>query len=295
MKADQTGKRVALVTGASSGMGRDLALRLLRSGWTVYGLARRVERMQEITAAGGVALGVDLTDDASMVAAVEQVVAERGRIDLLVNSAGYGQMGALEDVPTDVGRRQMDVNLYGVSRMVQLCLPHMRAQKSGRIINVSSIGGKASFPLGGWYHASKFALEGYSDALRMEVKPFGVDVIVVEPGGTESEWFPIATAEAKRYSGEGAYRDMVSAMVDSPNWNQKQPPVSTVTDGIMKAINAKRPKARYVPGRSAKMIVTLRWLLSDRLYDRVIMSQYTSRPSAAKTPPHNRSRAKTSA
>ena len=176
---------VALITGASSGMGKDFALRLLSEGYVVYGAARRVERMREIETGGGVALTVDVTDDASLTAAVDRIIREQGRIDVLINSAGYGQMGALEDVPMDEARRQMEVNLIGVARLTQLCLPHMRARKSGRIINISSIGGKIATPLGGWYHASKFALEGYSDALRMEVRPFGIDVIVIE-GGTSA-------------------------------------------------------------------------------------------------------------
>lgn len=265
---------VALITGASSGMGKDLALHLLKDGYAVYGMARRVDRMKELEAAGGVALAVDVTDDASMVAAVEQVKREQGRIDVLVNSAGYGQMGALEDVTMELARRQMEVNLFGIGRMVQLCLPTMRAQGAGRIVNVSSIGGKAAFPLGGWYHASKFALEGYSDSLRMELRGLGIDVIVIEPGGTESEWIGLANAEVERISGNGAYRDLVSASLKSTAWTRRMPPASDVTKAILKAISARRPKSRYQPTRDAKVTVALRRLVSDRLYDRLIMTQY---------------------
>lgn len=267
-------KPVALITGASSGIGKDFALRLLAEGYTVYGAARRVERMQDIEAAGGVALAVDVTDDATMVAAVDRIVQEQDRIDVLINNAGYGQMGALEDVPIDVARRQIEVNLIGVGRLTQLCLPHMRARKFGKIINVSSIGGKCAFPMAGWYHASKFALEGYSDSLRMEVRPFGIEVIVIEPGGTESEWASIATQEAERHSAKGAYASLVAAMENSPAWKRKMPPARTITDLVIKALKAGKPRTRYHGGAGAGAILFLRHLLSDRMYDRLVMSQY---------------------
>jgi NAD(P)-dependent dehydrogenase (short-subunit alcohol dehydrogenase family) len=195
-------KPVALITGASSGMGKDFALRLIAEGYVVYGAARRVERMDDIVAAGGTALAMDVTDDA-MVAAVDQVIREQGQIDVLINNAGYGQLGALEDVPIEEGRRQMEVNLIGAARLTQLCLSHMRARRSGKIFNISSIDGKFAIPLGGWYHASKFALEGFSDALRNEVCPIGIDVIVIEPGGIETAWSAIATKVVERYSAKG--------------------------------------------------------------------------------------------
>lgn len=267
-------KPVVLITGASSGMGKDFALRLLAEGYTVYGAARRIERMQEIEAAGGIALAMDVTEDASMVVAVEQIVREQGRIDVLVNSAGYGQMGALEDVPVEAARRQIEVNLIGLARLTQLCLPHMRAQKFGKIINISSIGGKCAFPLAGWYHASKFALEGYSDALRMEVRPFGIDVIVIEPGGTESEWFPVAIAELERYSAKGAYARLVQAMQNSPSWKRKMPPAAVITNLLLKALKAKTPRTRYHGASGSGVILFLRYILSDRWYDRLIMSQF---------------------
>src|ERR1700753_1767331 len=207
---DIRNKPVALVTGASAGMGKDFALRLIQEGYVVYGAARRVDRMREIETAGGTALAMDVTDDAATVAGVERIIREQGRIDVLINNAGYGQFGALEDVPMDQSRRQLETNLIGPARLIQLCLPHMRAQRYGRIFNISSIGGKLATPLGGWYHASKFALEGYSDALRNEVSRFGIDVLVSRPGGIETEWSGIAGDEAERYSGQGAYADLVA-------------------------------------------------------------------------------------
>jgi len=252
-------------------MGKDIALRLVSAGYVVYGAARRVERMKDIEAAGGTALSVDVSDDATMAAAVDRIVAERGRIDVLINNAGYGQFGALEDVPIDVGRRQMEVNLIGAARMTQLCLPHMRARKSGNIVNISSTGGKVASPLGGWYHASKFALEGYSDTLRNEVRPFGIDVVVIEPGGIETEWGGIAAEEAERYSGKGAYADLVVKMQRVMTGLGKMPSPRVVSDLIVQALEAKRPRTRYHAGRLAGPILFMRRWLSDRALDRLIM------------------------
>lgn len=264
-------KPVALITGASSGMGRDFALRLLAEGYAVYGAARRVERMAEIEAAGGVALAMDVTDDAAMTAAVERIMREQGRIDVLINNAGYGQYGALEDVPVEAGRRQMEVNLIGAARLTQLCLPHMRARRSGKIFNISSIGGKLALPLGGWYHASKFALEGFSDALRNEVRRFGIDVIVIEPGGIETEWGGIAATEAERYSGAGAYAPLVALFRKAVAGDRKMPPPGVVTDLIVRALKAKRPRTRYHAGLMATPMLFLRRHLSDRIFDRMLM------------------------
>jgi NAD(P)-dependent dehydrogenase (short-subunit alcohol dehydrogenase family) len=267
-------KPVALITGASSGMGKDFALRLLSEGYIVYGAARRIERMQDIETAGGVALAMDVTDDATMTAGVDRIIREQGRIDVLINSAGYGQMGALEDVPIDVARRQMEVNLIGVGRLTQLCLPHMRTRKFGKIINISSIGGKCAFPMSGWYHASKFALEGYSDSLRMEVRPFGIDVVVIEPGGTDSEWFPVAIAELERYSAKNAYAGLVTAIRTSPAWRRKMPMPKVITELVIKALRARTPRPRYHGASGSGIILFLRHILSDRMYDRLIMTQY---------------------
>ena len=185
------------MTGASSGIGKDFAHRLINEGYLVYGAARRTDRMGGIKAAGGHVIALDVTDDTSILACVTQILSEQQRIDVLINNAGYGQYGALEDVPIDEGRRQMETNLLGPARLTQLILPHMRERSFGKIINISSIGGKCSSPLGGWYHASKFALEGYSDALRNEVRPFGIDVVVIEPGGVVSEWSAVAAKNAE--------------------------------------------------------------------------------------------------
>lgn len=255
-------------------MGKDFALRLIAEGYVVYGAARRTERMGDIASAGGKVIALDVTDDASMVRCVDQIIAEQGRIDVLINNAGYGQFGALEDVPMSEGRRQMEINLIGPARLIQLCLPHMRARKFGRIFNVSSIGGKIATPLGGWYHASKHALEGYSDSLRMEVRRFGIDVIVIEPGAIESEWSGIAADEASRYSGQGAYAGLVGKFRKFQSRERKSPPPRVISDLIVKALKAKRPATRYHGGGLAGTLLFLRRHLSDRGFDRVIMSPF---------------------
>src|SRR5512139_3357829 len=188
----QTPPRVALVTGGSSGIGECTVRELLDAGFTVYAVARRVERMQPLADAGAHVFAMDVTDDASMVSGVQRIIGEQGRIDVLVNNAGYGSYGAVEDVPIDEARRQFEVNVFGLARLTQLVTPHMREQGSGRIINISSIGGKFYEPFGAWYHATKFAVEGFSDSLRLELKPFGVDVVIIEPGPIITEWNEIA-------------------------------------------------------------------------------------------------------
>jgi NAD(P)-dependent dehydrogenase (short-subunit alcohol dehydrogenase family) len=255
-------------------MGHDFALRLLAEGYIVYAAARRVERMQDIADRGGHILSMDVTDDASISAGVEQMLAESGRIDVLVNAAGYGQYGAIEDVPLDLGRRQFEVNLFGLARVTQLCLPHMRDRSFGRIVNISSIGGRITTPLGGWYHASKFALEGWSDTLRNEVRAFGIEVIVIEPGGVESEWNDIATKEAQRISGNGPYRALVESFVRVRSKMRQAPPPSVISDLLIEAVKSKRPQTRYVGGQMAKPLLFLRRWLPDRTFDRVIMSAF---------------------
>ncbi len=185
-------ERVALVTGASSGIGDATARRLAQSGYTVYAAARRAGRMDALQEQGIRTAALDVTDDASMVALTGKIIAETGRIDVLVNNAGYGSYGALEDVPIAEARRQFDVNIFGMARLTQLVLPHMRGQRDGYIVNISSVGGEMWEPLGSWYHATKFAVEGLSDSLRAEVSCFGIKVVVIEPGAIRTEWAAIA-------------------------------------------------------------------------------------------------------
>lgn len=265
--------KVALVTGASSGIGEATALRLLRDGYQVYAAARRVERMKPLETAGARLIPLDLTDDASIIAAIEQIRSEAGRLDALINNAGYGSYGALEDVPLAEGRRQFEVNVFGLARLIQLSTPLMRAQRSGRIVNITSIGGKMHEPLGSWYHATKFAVEGLSDCLRMELQPFGIEVIVVEPGAIKTEWGGIARQSLLEYSGHSAYAEQAHShakMLASGDTSNLASPPSVVADTISQALRAHRPKTRYATGGGARSILFLRRWLSDRTFDRVM-------------------------
>jgi NAD(P)-dependent dehydrogenase (short-subunit alcohol dehydrogenase family) len=263
--------KVILVTGASSGIGEATVLRLLKDGATVYAAARRVERMQALQQAGAHIVSLDVTDDASMVATVERIKRDSGKLDGLVNNAGYGSYGSLEDVPLDEGRRQFEVNVFGLARLIQLCLPMMRAQRSGTIVNITSIGGKMHEPLGSWYHATKFAVEGMSDCLRMELAPFGINVVIVEPGAIKTEWTEIARQSLLKYSGDTAYAPYAKshasmfAAVDKEG-GMASPP-SVVANTIAKAFNATRPRTRYETGSGARALLLLRRLLSDRSFD----------------------------
>jgi short-subunit dehydrogenase len=269
--------RVALITGASSGIGEATAVELVRRGFTVYGAARRVDRMSALAARGVHVIEMDVTDDASMTSGVERVLAEQGRIDVLVNNAGYGSYGALEDVPLDEARRQFEVNVFGLARLTQLVLPQMRARHSGRIVNVSSIGGKMYEPLGAWYHATKFAVEGLSDSLRVELAPHGVHVIVIEPGAIRTEWGGISAQSALARSGDTAYATQAQQLAkvydvaDRPGVGA-DPRVVAVAIG--KAVTARRPHTRYAVPLPAKAILLARRLLSDRAFDAVIARAY---------------------
>ena len=262
--------RVALVTGASSGIGEATTRQLLAAGWRVYAGARRVDRMQPLASAGARLLALDVSDDVSMQQAIDTIRSETGRLDALVNNAGYGSYGALEDVPLDEGRRQFEVNVFGLARLTQLALPMMRAQRSGRIVNITSIGGKVGEPFGSWYHATKFAVEGLSDSLRMELHPFGIDVVIIEPGAIRTEWNGIARDGLIRHSGDSAYRDGARQhvkMLASADQGSLPSPPEVVARTIVRAVQAVRPKTRYATGGGAQMVLFLRRLLSDRAFD----------------------------
>lgn len=237
--------KTALVTGASSGIGEATALELQELGYTVYGAARRTDRLAELAERGIRPLAMDVTDEDSLQAGVKQIVAETGRIDVLANIAGYGSYGALEDVPLDEARRQFEVNVFGAIRLTQLVLPHMRTQRAGTVVNVTSMGGKIYTPLGGWYHGSKFALEALSDCLRLEAKPFGIDVVVIEPGGIATEWGAIAADKLEESSSSGACapqaRAVASSLRSEANAKRTPRPASSPTP-------SERPSPPAAPG-----------------------------------------------
>ena len=265
--------KVAIVTGASAGIGEATAALLLAEGYRVYAGARRVERMQPLAEAGAVTRSLDVTDDASMTAFVDEVLAAEGRIDVLVNNAGYGSYGALEDVAIDEARRQFEVNVFGLARMTQLVLPTMRAQRVGYIVNISSIGGKIWEPLGSWYHATKFAVEGLSDSLRLELKPHGVHVVVIEPGAIATEWRDISADHAVGASGAGAYAAQAAALTRVYSRPAGSSP-DGVAKAILKAVSSSRPRTRYAVGQGAKPITYARRVLPDRAVDAVIGRLY---------------------
>lgn len=266
-------QKVALVTGASSGIGAQAALRLAGRGYLVHAVARRVEAMQPLTKHGIRTFGMDVTDDESMTSGVAKVLAHSARIDLLVNNAGYGSYGAVEEVPLTEARRQFEVNVFGLARLTQLVLPQMRAQGSGRIVNVSSIGGKIYEPLGAWYHATKFAVEGFSDSLRLELAPFGIDVVIIEPGPIASEWNTIARDSMMHISAGGPYAERATRMArvfEDIAESGRSSPADVVAETIARAATARKPRTRYPTGRGARGIVRARRILPDRAMDSAI-------------------------
>jgi NAD(P)-dependent dehydrogenase (short-subunit alcohol dehydrogenase family) len=270
-------KSVALVTGASSGIGKATALRLAALGFTVYAAARRVERMADMADHGIHVESLDVTDDGSMVKVVDKIVSEHGRIDILVNNAGYGSYGAVEDVPIAEARRQFDVNVFGLARLTQLVLPHMRAQRDGYIVNISSMGGKIWEPLGGWYHAAKFAVEGLSDCLRAEVAEFGIKVVVVEPGSITSEWATISADNLEAISADTPYRGQAKLIArglrkSDTSFLASEPQV--VAEAIGKAVQRTKPRTRYPVGGGARTFLFAHRVLTDRGFDRFIRLAY---------------------
>ena len=266
-------KQVVLVTGASSGIGKETAKLLVQKGFIVYGASRRLEKMADLKEAGIKLLQMDVTDDASMIAGVNEILRNEKRIDILVNNAGYGSFGALEDVPISEAKYQFEVNIFGLARLIQLVLPAMRQQHSGRIINVSSIGGSLGEPHGAWYHATKFAVEGLSDSLRMELKQFGIDVVIIKPGAIITEWNTIARDNLLKISGNSDYKVLAgkhAKMMESADKHGSLPIVVART--IVRAALAKRPKTRYATGGGAKIILFIRSLLSDKMFDRLVLS-----------------------
>jgi len=267
-------KQVVLVTGASAGIGKATAKLLLENGFTVYAAARRTEKMQDLSELGGKILCMDLTNDDSIQKGVDEILKTEGSIDILVNNAGYGSYGALEDVPISEAKQQFEVNIFGLARLIQLVLPSMRKQGSGRIINVSSMGGEFGEPHGAWYHATKFALEGLSDSLRMELKQFGIDVVVIQPGAILTEWNHIARENLLKVSGNTAYKGLAQkhvTLLRKADDTGSNPIVIATT--IVKAITSVHPKTRYAAGEGAKIILFLKRILSDRLFDRLLLSQ----------------------
>ncbi len=266
--------KTALVTGASSGIGKETVQLLLNAGATVYGAARRVEKMKDLEEKGAGTLEMDITDTESVTSAVNTLLEKHGSIDILINNAGYGSYGAIEDVPIDEARRQFEVNIFGLAHLTQLVLPAMRENRYGKIVNISSMGGKIYTPFGGWYHATKHALEGLSDCLRIETEPFGIDVVIIEPGGIATDWGTISADNLRKTSGNGAYAEHANKTADNlakRYSSDKLSPPDVVARTILKAVTASKPKTRYATGYMAGFTIFMRQLLSDRLFDKLIL------------------------
>ncbi len=278
--------KAVLITGCSSGIGRATAARLSRSGWKVYASARRPESIAALKEDGCETLALDVTDEQSMRAAVDTVEQAEGAVGVLINNAGYSQSGAIETVSLDAARRQFETNVFGVVRLTQLVLPKMREQRWGKIVNVGSMGGRLSFPGAGHYHATKHALEAISDALRYELRGFGIDVILLEPGLISTEFGEAAVASMTQSqveageNGEGPYAQF-NATVGAVTKGAYDGPMRLLGGGpdrvakvIEKALGRRRPKTRIKITPSAKLLIATRRLLSDRTWDAAMRSQY---------------------
>src|SRR6516165_8004167 len=281
----ETSKAV-LITGCSSGIGRATALRLVRSGWRVYATARRPEAIAELEDAGCRTLALDVTSEPSMSAAVEELERAEGAVGVLINNAGYSQSGAIETVPIDAARRQFETNVFGLVRLTQLVLPKMRAQRWGKIVNVGSMGGRLTFPGGGYYHATKHALEAISDALRFELRGFGIDVILLEPGLITTDFGEVAAASMSENSsnsppdGDDPYAQF-NATVGAVTKGAYDGPLQRLGSGpervakaIEKALTRRRPRARITVTPSAKLTIATRSVLSDRAWDAAMRRQF---------------------
>jgi short-subunit dehydrogenase len=271
--------RPVLITGCSTGIGRATAERLADDGYNVHASARRLESIEELAGRGMKTHALDVTDEASMEAAVAEVEKD-GAIGALVNNAGYSQSGAIETIPMSSVRRQFETNVFGLIRMCQLVLPGMRAAGSGRIVNLSSMGGKLTFPGGGIYHATKHAVEALSDALRFEVSGFGVDVVVIEPGLIVTEFGETAAASVGEVEDHGPYA-VFNASVAKTTAEAYEGPMAKLGAGpeavakkISKSLAARRPSTRYKVTPSARMSIGMRRLMTDRMWDRMVRSQF---------------------
>jgi NAD(P)-dependent dehydrogenase (short-subunit alcohol dehydrogenase family) len=275
-----TPSKAVLITGCSSGIGRATAERLARKGWTVYASARRPESIADLAGAGCKTLTLDVTDEGSMRAAVAQVEQEQGAVGVLINNAGYGQSGPVEQVEMEAVRRQFETNVFGVVALTQLVLPKMREQRWGKIVNIGSMGGRLTFPGGGFYHATKHALEAISDALRFEVRGFGIDTILVEPGLIVTDFGSAAVASMEAVSDDGPYGEfnakltkLMTETYEGPMRHLGGGP-EAVAKAIERAISRKRPSARVRVTASARLAIAQRRITPDRVWDAAMRTQF---------------------
>jgi NADP-dependent 3-hydroxy acid dehydrogenase YdfG len=268
-----------LVTGCSSGIGAATAAALLAAGHVVYASARRPETMAALEAAGAHTLALDVTSEDSMAAAVNRIVESHGRVGALVNNAGYGEYGTIEETDLAKVRTMFETNVFGLARLTQLVLPAMRAQRAGRIVNVSSMGANFTFPGGGFYHATKYAVEAISDALRNEVRPFGIRVVIVEPGLIRSQFGDTAmSSEAASVDPASPYAALLAASASATTGSYEHPMLAAepekVAAVVVKAVESRRPRSRYVITPAARAMITARTLGGDRVWDGIVGRQF---------------------
>jgi NADP-dependent 3-hydroxy acid dehydrogenase YdfG len=268
-----------LVSGCSSGIGAATAAALLRSGHAVYATARRTETLAALESAGAHTLPLDVTSEESMSTAVHEVLARHGRIGALVNNAGYGEYGTIEETDLAKVRTMFETNVFGLARLTQLVLPTMRQARSGRIINIGSMGGRITFPVGGYYHASKYAVEAISDALRNEVRPFGIRVVLIEPGLIRTEFGDTAmSSEAAAAHADSPYAALLAASASATTGSYENAMLAAgpekVAAVVVKAVDGRRPRSRYVITPAARAMITARTLGGDRVWDGIVRQQF---------------------
>lgn len=271
-----------LISGCSSGIGAATAAALVRDGHTVYATARQTKTLSDLEALGCRPLALDVTSESSMMTAVKTVEDEHGHVGTLINNAGYGEYGPIEEADLELVRTMFETNVFGLARLTQLVLPAMRRSRGGRIVNIGSMGGRITFPVGGFYHATKYAVEAISDALRVEVKPFGIDVVLVEPGlvrtNFESRVSESLEVGTPSHGADTAYGDLLAANDKNTTSGYANDFMATgpesVAEVIVKAIDSSRPRSRYVVTPAAKFMINLRRLGGDRIWDAAMRKQY---------------------
>jgi len=271
-----------LISGCSTGIGAATASALVRAGHTVYATARQIETLADLEALGCHQLALDVTSEDSMIAAVGTVEAEHGQVGTLVNNAGFAEYGPIEESDLVRVRAMFETNVFGLARLTQLVLPAMRRSRSGRIVNIGSMGGRFTFPVGGFYHASKYAVEAISDALRVEVKPFGIDIILVEPGlirtNFENRLNEGLEVSAAAQDSNTAYADLLSANEKSTTSGYANDFVATGPESvaalIVRAVESPRPRSRYVVTPAAKAMINLRRFGGDRVWDATVRKRF---------------------
>ena len=272
---NDTKNKVALITGASSGMGKEFAKTLLDSGFIVYALARRTELMKDLEDLGAHIRKLDISKESEIGQVIKQIETEQGGIDVLINNAGFGIYGAVEDISIDEARYQFEVNLFGMAKLTQLAIPLMRKRGGGRIINLSSMGGKIYFPLGAWYHATKHAVEGWSDCLRLELAQFNIQVVIIEPGVIATDFGKVVIDGIAKRSSNSLYKkmnDAFSRALAKSYQNNGGTDPKVIANLILSAIKSPKPRTRYVAGQMAKPMMFIRKWFGDRIYDKVALS-----------------------